>query len=190
MTSRPSPASRRHMEKPWQRRRPRPYRREIPLLDEPPLAQICVYDDAIILTRRDRRTHAWTSYGVSESALRAAFVDETHSSGYLPPSTVAIGHLYDAPWLLVAVPPRAIVLVNRMGGSDQRFAFITPALMLAGWKHLRPVCDGDGGLSDARHGPVSRAVSELLPRWPHVLGVGDATSGTARDDATGTAAVF
>jgi len=95
--------------------------------------QLCVYDHAIVLTRRNHRTHTWTSYAVSEQALRAALVDDRRSSGYLPPWTVAVGQIDDAPWLLVAVPPRAVSLV-RDGSADAPYTFVTPPLLLGGWK--------------------------------------------------------
>ena len=119
--------------KPWQRRRPRPFRREVMVLDQAPLAQICIYNDCVILTRRDP-SGAWRSYPISPEALATALGKLPTTTGLLPGGTIGTGVKDGSPFFVQYIRPHAIALPVDEAGKEKVYRFQAPPLIWAAWK--------------------------------------------------------
>ncbi|MBK9711524.1 MAG: hypothetical protein IPO81_09405 [Kouleothrix sp.] len=121
--------------KPWRRcrPRPRPYPREIMLMDRPPLAQICIYDSCVVLTRREA-SGAWRSYPISPDALAQALGKLPVTAGLLPEGTVGAG-LRDGDAFYVQHVPAATARLQLLeGGQASILRVMLPPLIWAGWR--------------------------------------------------------
>lgn len=119
--------------RPWQRKRPRPYPREIMIMDTPPLAQICIYADCVVLTRRDP-SGAWRSYPISPEALAQALGKLPVSTGLLPSGTIGTGVKDGSAFYVQYIAPRAVALPALIGTAETIYRFETPPLIWAGWR--------------------------------------------------------
>lgn len=118
--------------RPWRRRRPRPYRRELVTLDRPPVAQIDIYGECVILTRR-RENGAWTSYPVSPDALAQALGKLPVTTGLLPPGLIGYGMREGVPFYVQYIPARVVTLQLDDGGRYLSRQIPLPPLIWAGW---------------------------------------------------------
>lgn len=76
--------------RPWRGKQARVRRREVMITAAPPLAQIDIYEECVVLTRRDP-TGAWRSYPIDAQALAQALGKLPITPGLLPPGTIAAG---------------------------------------------------------------------------------------------------
>lgn len=120
--------------RPWQRKRPKPYRREVAIMDTPPLAQICIYPNTVILTRRDS-TGAWRSYPISPEALAQALGKLPISAGLLPEGTISAGLHQGDPFYVQHVRPAVKRLQVDEGGKAVFYNVELPPLIWAGWRN-------------------------------------------------------
>jgi len=121
----------RSVRRPWQRRRVRPYPREIMVLDKAPLAQIDIYTDIVVLTRRES-SGTWRSYPISPDALVQALGKLPSSSGILPSGTIGTGARHGVPFYIQYIPPRRIDLPALVSAQETVYQFRTPALIWGG----------------------------------------------------------
>lgn len=114
--------------KPWRRRRVAARRPDVAVTGAEPLAQITIYPDVTLLTRRAGKR--WRQYPVSPAALAETLGRVPAGSGLLPPHTLATGRHQGAPFFVVYVPPRRATLRT----EKQRFTIPLPPLVWAGWR--------------------------------------------------------
>jgi hypothetical protein len=130
MTTRtPSP----RITRPWQRRRARPFGREVVLFDRPPIAQICIYDSCCIVTRR-RPDGTWTSYPITPDALAQALGRLPVSTGLLPEGMIGTGLHQGDPFFVQLIRPRPATLLLDDNGTMRSAAIRLPPLIWAGWR--------------------------------------------------------
>lgn len=101
------------------------------LLDAPPEAQLDIYPNLVVLTRRDRGG-GWRSYPVNPDAIAQVLGRIPQSSGLLPPHTLSTGLLDGAAFYVVYVPPRSQTLTVAVGDKDATYTIITPPLLWTG----------------------------------------------------------
>lgn len=119
---------------PRRRLRPRPYPREIMVMDDqPPLAQICIYESCVVLTRREANG-AWRSYPINPDALAQALGKLPASTGLLPGGTIGTGIRDGSPFYIQYIRPRRIALPAEQAGVETVYHFTTPPLIWAGWR--------------------------------------------------------
>lgn len=118
--------------RPWQRRRVRPYRRELVTLDRAPLAQVDIYPECVVLTRR-RDNGSWTSYPVSPDAVAQTLSKLPMSTGLLPPGLVGYGMREGQPFYVQHIPARLAALQLDDGGRYLSRRVPLPPLIWAGW---------------------------------------------------------
>lgn len=119
------------LKRPWQRRRARPFRREVVAFDRPPLAQIDIYAECIILTRR-RPDGRWTQYPISPDALAQVLGRLPASTGLLPSGMLATGMRDGAAFYVQYIPARVVTL--QVAESAERLLRVPlPPLIWAGW---------------------------------------------------------
>lgn len=118
---------------PRRRLRPQPYPREVAIMETPPLAQICIYESCVILTRREA-SGAWRSFPISPEALAQALGKLPVSTGLLPSGTIGNGIKDGAPFYVQYIAPRAVALPAEEAGTETVYRFQTPPLIWAGWK--------------------------------------------------------
>lgn len=99
----------------------------------PPRAQITIYEDAMVLTRRDSKG-IWRSYPISPEALVQALGKLPVSAGLLPANTVGAGVLEGAPFYAQHVPAQVTHIQIDEGGKIVRYAVPLPPLIWAGWR--------------------------------------------------------
>lgn len=114
--------------KPWRRHVVRARRPDVAVVGAAPLAQITIYPDVTLLTRRSGRV--WRQYPVSPAALAETLAGVPATSGLLPPNTLATGRLQGAPFYVVYVPAQRVTLRT----EKQRFTIPLPPLVWAGWR--------------------------------------------------------
>jgi hypothetical protein len=119
--------------RPWQRRHTRPYRREVVTMDQAPLAQICIYPDCVILTRREP-SGAWRSYPVSPEALIQTLGKLPVTAGILPEGTIGAGLREGDPFYVQHIRPRSWRLHVDEGGQARAYPIELPGLIWAGWR--------------------------------------------------------
>jgi PRTRC genetic system protein B len=112
----------------WVRRHIRARQPDVVVTGAEPLAQITVYPDVTLLTRRHGRT--WRQYPIDPGALAETLAHVPITSGLLPPHTLASGRLHGAPFFVVFVPPRQATLRT----EKERFSLPLPPLVWAGWR--------------------------------------------------------
>lgn len=120
--------------RPWHGKRPKPYRREVAIMDTPPLAQICIYPNTVILTRRDS-TGAWRSYPISPEALAQALGKLPISAGLLPEGTISAGLHQGEPFYVQHLRPAKRRLMVSEGGTPTAYTIELPPLIWAGWRN-------------------------------------------------------
>jgi hypothetical protein len=98
-----------HLSRPWLKLTPRPCPSEAVVLDQPPLQQLSIYADVVILTRRTA-TGGWRSYPIAPDALAATLSRVPTLSGLLPPGTLGTGTIGGQPLYVLAIPPMRQVL--------------------------------------------------------------------------------
>lgn len=123
--------------KPWRRHRARPYPREIMVMDRPPLAQICIYDDCIVLTRRET-SGAWRSYPISPDALAQTLGKLPITAGLLPEGTIGAGLRDGDAFYVQHLPAGPARLQLLEAGQASMLRVMLPPLIWAGWRdHYR-----------------------------------------------------
>lgn len=126
--------ARRPLARPWRRKRPRPYRREVVIVDTPPLAQIDIYADTVILTRRERNG-SWRSYPISPEALAQALGRLPITAGLLPEGTIGAGLHQGDPYFIQHIRPHVRRLSVDEGGKAAFYRIALPPLIWAGWRN-------------------------------------------------------
>ncbi len=119
--------------RPWKRHLVRPLPREVMVLDRLPEAQICIYSDCVIVTRRTP-TGAWRSYPVSPEALAQAIGKLPVTAGLLPEGTIGTGLRDGDPFYVQYIQPRAARLQVDEGGRAALYHLQLPPLIWAGWR--------------------------------------------------------
>lgn len=112
--------------KSWHRatvRRPRP---DVTVTGGSPLAQITVYEDMTLLTRRQGAR--WTQYPIAPDALAQVLAGVPTASGLLPPHTLGVGRVHGQPFTVAYVP--AGVRTLRMEAGS--YTIPLPPLIWAG----------------------------------------------------------
>jgi hypothetical protein len=120
----PPPPPRR---RPWRDRRVRPLRPDVVVVDGTPLAEIRIYRELVLLTRR-LAGGQWHSYPISAAALSQVFAQVPSASGLLPTGTLGTGTVSGAPFYVLGIPPRQITL--QTPGRDYQIPI--PPLVWAG----------------------------------------------------------
>jgi hypothetical protein len=119
------------IKRPWRDRRPRqPQHPDVAIRSGAALAQITIYPDMTLLTRRQGLI--WRQYPVSPDGLAQTLARIPSVTGLLPPHTLGGGRVAGVPFLVVYVPARRATL--RMETKD--FDIPLPPLVWAG-------CGGD-----------------------------------------------
>lgn len=103
------------------------------MLDAPPLAQIDIYSDCVILTRRDP-TGAWRSFPITPEALAQALGKLPTTTGLLPAGMIGNGLKDGQPFYVQYIAPRAVGLQILEGQVDRVVRIQTPPLIWAAWK--------------------------------------------------------
>lgn len=118
--------------KPWQRRSLRPQRPDVVVREGTPLAQITIYDDVTLLTRRSGAT--WRQYPVSPEALARSLGNVPSASGLLLERTLGTGHIAGAPFYVLFVPAhtRTLRIVGMGDVPAQDYPLPLPPLVWAG----------------------------------------------------------
>lgn len=93
-----------------------------------PLAQISIYDDLTLITRR--HGVSWRQYPIDPSALAQVLARVPTASGLLPRDTLGTGRVHGQPFFVVYVPPRVTTL--RM--EHESFTIPLPPLIWGGCK--------------------------------------------------------
>jgi len=119
--------------KPWRRRRARPVHAEVAICDRPPLAQIDIYAETVILTRR-RPDGTWSSYPVAPDALTQILGRLPASSGLLPVGILATGQYQGHAFFVQYIRPRLTTLQVEEGSTVRLIKLTTPPLIWAGWE--------------------------------------------------------
>lgn len=119
--------------KPWRRGRAHPARREVAILDKPPLAQINIYEETVIVIRR-KPDHTWSSYPTSVDALAQVLGRLPVSSGLLPWGMLATGQHRGHPFYVQYIRPRPAALQVEENGRLEQRRLLTPGLIWAGWQ--------------------------------------------------------
>jgi PRTRC genetic system protein B len=117
--------------KPWLRNRERAQRREVAICDAPPVVQLCIYPDMVVLTRRDARG-GWRSYPIDPAVLCQRLSQLPLSSGLLPPDALGWGMANGAPYLVCYLPPHRATMAVLQSGSEQHYTVQLPPLIWAG----------------------------------------------------------
>lgn len=95
--------------RPWRRslrrRSPPP---DVTIVGEQPLATLAIYRQAVLLARRNGIT--WTQYPVRAEDIARVLGNIPHTSGLLPPNTLAAGQLNGERFLVLYVPPQHAAL--------------------------------------------------------------------------------
>lgn len=106
--------------------RPRPRPLDVVVVEGEPLAQISIYEDMTLLTRRSGG--AWRQYPIDPDALAQALAGVPTASGLLPPHTLGAGVVHGRPFVVVYIP--ATVRTLRMATGD--YPIPLPPLVWAG----------------------------------------------------------
>ncbi|HNP71820.1 MAG TPA: hypothetical protein PKK15_11945 [Kouleothrix sp.] len=104
----------------------RPSAPDVVITDGEPLAQITIYDELTLLTRRHRGR--WTQYPITPDALGDALSGVPQASGLLPPHTLGTGRMCGQPFTVVYVPPAVRTLRMEVGS----YTIPVPPLVWAG----------------------------------------------------------
>ena len=104
---------------------PRPRRPDVIVRGEP-LAEITIYPDVTVLTRRIGAT--WRSYPVSADALAQTLARVPTTSGLLPPNTLAVGQIGGKPMLVCYLPAHVATLHT----PQRAYTIPLPPLLWAG----------------------------------------------------------
>lgn len=112
--------------RPWQRHAVRTPRPDVVVAEGAPLAQITIYEDLVLLSRRSGAS--WRQYPIDPLTLSQVLARVPTISGLLPPHTLGTGVVLGQPFYVVYVPPRRAVL--RMEKQD--FTIPLPPLVWAG----------------------------------------------------------
>lgn len=113
--------------RPWQRNRPRPRRPDVVIRGEAPLAEITVYRDLTLLTRRTP-LGTWRSYPVDPAAVAQTLANLPQGSGLLPRDTLAAGRVAGTPFFVVYVAPHRRTLTT----TQTSYTIPLPPLIWAG----------------------------------------------------------
>lgn len=118
--------------KPWQRLNVRPQRPDVVVREGTPLAQITIYDDVTLLTRRSGAT--WRQYPISADALARSLGNVPSASGLLLDHTLGTGYIAGAPFYVVYIPAhmRTLRIVGMNDAPPQAYALPLPPLVWAG----------------------------------------------------------
>jgi PRTRC genetic system protein B len=113
--------------RPWRQTIARPRRPDVvPRADLELLAQVSIYKDVTLYTRR--QGPLWRSYPVEPAGVAQALSRLPASSGLLPANTLATGHAHGRPFLVVYVPAH-----ERTLRTEQReYTIPLPPLVWAG----------------------------------------------------------
>lgn len=119
-TKRPGPDPKRHI-------RPRPP--DVAVLGEQPIAELKIYESAVIFTRRDQKS--WRQYPVEPDQIASLLGKLPSASGLLPPLTLGNGIKNGAPFYVVYVPAHTarVQLPN-----DRSYTIPLPPLIWCGCK--------------------------------------------------------
>lgn len=87
----------------YQRTRITTPRPDVEVVGARPLAQLTIYRDIVLLTRRDGP--GWRQYPISTDAAMDIFRGQPHSSGVLPANTLAVGSQKGIPYTVRVIAP-------------------------------------------------------------------------------------
>jgi PRTRC genetic system protein B len=120
------------IKRPWRDRSRAARRPDVVVTNGTPLAQITIYEQLTLLTRRNGPT--WRQYPISPDALARVLGSVPSASGLLPPHTLGTGHVAGAPFYVVYVPPhtRTLRLAGNGTGASQAYTLPLPPLVWAG----------------------------------------------------------
>jgi len=171
----PTPARR------WQRQRhPIPYRPDVVIASKDTLAEILIYDDCVLLGRRDSAGR-WRSYPISPDALAQVLARVPISLGLLPMGTIGAGRLNGQPFLVRYVPPATA----RLQTPDRTYQIPLPPLVWAG-------CGNDYRVFALA--PVNNRIGPAMPLYlapfPNCYGDGRICWGNVRDVASASGATL
>jgi PRTRC genetic system protein B len=160
--------------RPWQRRSLRPRRPDVVVAGGTPLAQITIYEQLTLLTRRSGAT--WRQYPISADALARVLANVPSASGLLPPQTLGTGHIAGAPFYVVYVPPhtRTLRMVGAGGGTAMPYTLPLPPLVWAGHG-----TDYRIWALDAPERPTRTGVPLMRAPFPNVFANGGICWGTS-----------
>lgn len=108
------------------RYRPAPRALDVVVTAGEPLAQITIYDDLTLLTRRHHGR--WTQYPITPAALGDVLGSAPPASGLLPPHTLGTGRMHGQAFTVVYVPPSVRTLRMEVGS----YTIPLPPLVWAG----------------------------------------------------------
>jgi PRTRC genetic system protein B len=106
-----------------------PLEPDVVVTDQQPIAQVLVYPDLVLLTRRSETGPGWRQYPIAAQAVAQAFSNVPMSSGLLPPGTLATGWRDGVPFFLLHVPARRV----RIQTPQQPYEVPLPPLVWGGW---------------------------------------------------------
>lgn len=109
------------------RLKPNPRTADILVVGADPLAQITIYSDMTILTRRDGPR--WRQYPIRPEALAALLGKLPTSTGLLPQHTLGVGAANGESFFVLSIPPRQATLRLDGGGT---YTIPLPPLIWAG----------------------------------------------------------
>lgn len=112
--------------RPWQRRTIRRPRPDVIVVDDPPLAQLTIYTNLVLLSRR--QGEQWTQYPVDASAIADAFSNAPQHSGLLPRNTLATGRIAGRRYLVQWIPPQRTMVRT----PEREYTIPLPPLIWAG----------------------------------------------------------
>ena len=110
--------------------KPQPYMREV-VLDVPPVMQLDLYADTVIVTRRGANGR-WTSYPILPQALAEVLGNIPASSGILPANTLAYSSCSGVARYVVYRPAGRAVIRAAFAGVERRLDIPTPPLVWEG----------------------------------------------------------
>jgi len=106
----------------------RPHRPDVVVVGKEPLAELRIYDDMVLLTRRDSNG-CWRSYPVHPDALAQCLGRVPVSLGLLPGGTIGAGRIDGDPFYVAYVAPRTA----RLQTPERMYTIPLPPLVWCGW---------------------------------------------------------
>lgn len=108
------------------RYKPTPRPLDVVVTEGEPLAQITIYEQLVLLTRRNGLR--WTQYPIDPDALAQLLARTPIASGLLPPHTLGVGRICGQDFTVLYVPPRVRTLRMEVGS----YTIPLPPLVWAG----------------------------------------------------------
>lgn len=152
----------------WRPPAPRPRRPDVVVRGDPPLAEIAIYRDITILTRRSGAT--WRSHPISADALAQTFAKLPASSGLLPPHTLAAGRIGGQPMIVIYVPAQ----VRELHTEPRSYTIPLPPLVWAGCGQRYRIFS-----LNTPDEPSRESLPLMIAPFPNVYANGDICWGTS-----------